>query len=70
MSILTPFESIANMIDLIGIFARPNPFFLTFHKKKTLAVERIYCLSYNVVIQGLTNPTARVAKGKCFQWSG
>ena len=30
---LTSFESIANIIDLIEIFARPHPYFWTFHKK-------------------------------------
>ena len=33
MSISTPLESIANIIDLIGIFARPHPYFWTIHKK-------------------------------------
>ena len=33
LSISTPLESIANIIDLIGIFARPHPYFWTIHKK-------------------------------------
>ena len=33
LSIPTPLESIANIIDLIGIFARPHPYFWTIHKK-------------------------------------
>ena len=33
LSISTTIESIANNIDLIGIFARPHPYFWTIHKK-------------------------------------
>ena len=33
LSISTPLESIAKIIDLIGIFARPHPYFWTIHKK-------------------------------------
>ena len=49
LSISTPLESIANIIDLIGIFARPHPYFLTIHKK-TLAVERLCIKIENVFL--------------------
>ena len=39
--ILIPLESKANIIDLIGIFARPHPYFWTFHTQKILALVRL-----------------------------